>query len=66
MEVNEKCPTCGRKDCFGNEEGYCLVLTENNFGNRSCPFYKTEEKVAEEKEYVKNRLAELIEQKLEG
>ena len=56
MEVNEKCPTCGRSDCFGYQDGYCVVLSRNDFGDRSCPFFKTEEQVAKEKEYVNNRL----------
>ena len=54
-----KCPTCGKVECFGNEDGHCLVLSDNNFVNKECPFFKTREQVATEKEYCQNRLAEI-------
>ena len=65
MEVNEKCPTCGREDCFACKEGHCLILVRNDFGDRSCPFFKTNEQVAKEKEYVQKRLDSIINQNLE-
>lgn len=34
---------CSRKDCFANREGCCSVLSNNDFGKRPCPFYKTKE-----------------------
>lgn len=51
----KECPTCGRSECFGCEDGHCLVLTDNEF-NKDCPFFKTREQVAEEQEYCRNRL----------
>lgn len=33
-------PTCERLDCIKNSEGCCTILIENDFGERSCPFYK--------------------------
>ena len=65
MVVDEKCPVCGREDCFACQDGHCVVLIKNDFGDRSCPFYKTNEQVAKEKEYVQHRLAKIIEQNTE-
>ncbi len=31
---------CKKKTCFANVKGVCNVLTDTNFGKRSCPFYK--------------------------
>ena len=28
------------KDCFANVDGKCICLTDNNFPNKDCPFYK--------------------------
>lgn len=55
----QKCPSCNRKECFACEEGHCVVLIDNDFDYRECPFYKTKEQVAEEREYCRNRVAEL-------
>ena len=33
-------PLCGRGECFANKDGYCGILTDNDFGERECPFYK--------------------------
>ena len=54
----EKCPTCNKAECAGCEEGHCLILTKNDF-NKECPFFKTKEQVAEEREYCRKRMAEL-------
>lgn len=41
--------TCTRNDCFAwrekwyNHENVCEILYENDFGKRSCPFFKTRE-----------------------
>ena len=42
--VIKKVP-CDRHDCFGCMEGNCLVLTDNSFLDRPCPFFKTEDKI---------------------
>lgn len=47
-------PNCLRKDCFGNEYGCCRVLTANY--KLPCPFFKTNEQIAEEKKKTRARL----------
>ena len=42
-------PICNRKDCFGCEDGKCVVLVKNNFGPNGCPFFKTKQQAEEEK-----------------
>lgn len=43
-------PNCNREDCFACKDGKCELLTDNDFGKRECPFYKTEEEVKNIKE----------------
>ena len=39
-------PACNaHKDCFANKHGKCICLSDNDFGKRDCPFYKTESEV---------------------
>jgi len=52
--MNKESPSCQRKECFGNENGRCRVLTANY--KHPCPFFKTREQIAEEKEKTKERL----------
>lgn len=59
MKDLNKCPVCLTEECFGCEEGRCIVLTKKDFGGRKCPFFKTREQVAKEKEYCRQRMAEL-------
>lgn len=33
-------PLCGRGGCFANGDGFCKILTDNDFGKRECPFFK--------------------------
>ena len=40
MAKEQKFPRCNRMDCKANEGGACKALTDNNFGERACPFYK--------------------------
>lgn len=54
----QQCPACTVKECFACEEGHCLILTKNNF-DKKCPFFKTREQVAKEKEYCRNRMADI-------
>lgn len=42
----ETCPTCDKAECFACENGYCVILTNNQF-NRGCPFFKTREQANE-------------------
>lgn len=59
MKKYDKCPLCVMVECFACEQNHCVILTNNEFGYRSCPFFKTKEQVAEEKAYCENRLAEI-------
>ena len=36
-------PKCEKSECFGNEKGACVVLYDNDFCGRECPFYKSRE-----------------------
>ena len=56
MIERETNPTCGVVECFGCEEGHCIILTKNNF-NKACPFFKTREQVAKEKAMCAQRMA---------
>ena len=56
MDVQE-CPACNRAECFGCEEGHCVILIKNNFGKRGCPFFKTNEQVEKELAYCEERMA---------
>lgn len=56
MASIDKCKPCDKKECFGCEECRCIVLVDNNFGNKACPFFKTREQVEKEQEYVRQRL----------
>lgn len=53
-----RCPTCDKVECFGHDEGFCMVLIRNDFA-KECPFFKTKEQVAREREYCQMRMAEL-------
>lgn len=50
----KKEPICNREDCFACEGGQCVVLTNTNFGDRECPFFKTKEQAEKEKELYPN------------
>jgi hypothetical protein len=38
-------PACNREDCFACVDGKCVLLNNNDFGKRECPFYKTNDKI---------------------
>lgn len=45
-------PRCDTSTCFAYKSGRCVILIDNNFGERKCPFYKTqsaEEEIAHTK-----------------
>ena len=46
-------PKCDRFSCFAYSDGKCVILTNNNFGKRACPFYKTPAQIAAEEARVK-------------
>lgn len=52
-------PACNMPECFASEEKHCTILTKKEFGGRRCPFFKTREQVEEEREYCRNRMAEI-------
>ena len=39
-------PFSERADCFANKEKSCDCLTDNDFGDRACPFFKKRENVS--------------------
>lgn len=41
MLVYQNAPGCDKHECFACIDGKCIALTDNNFGERDCPFYKT-------------------------
>lgn len=44
MYQKKDLPTCNRTECKANrtdgERNYCNALTDNDFGDRECPFFK--------------------------
>ncbi len=59
-----KSPACILEECAGWENGHCVCLVENNFSGK-CPFFKTREQVAKEKEYCNQRIAEILKGEVE-
>ena len=57
MKDTNKCPACNVVECFACEDGFCVILNDNKFRNKKCPFTKTQEQVAKEKVYCAERLA---------
>lgn len=49
---------CKRLDCRGNIRGECTVLTDNNFGDRECPFFKTRKEFEEQEKYFEEKKRE--------
>ena len=47
-------PACNREDCFGYKNGKCVVLIDNNFGNRECPFYKNNDQINNTNDQINN------------
>ena len=39
--VRGKCKEC-KQDCFAYRFGHCEILNKCDFGERSCPFYKSQ------------------------
>lgn len=52
-------PRCSSVECFACEEGHCLILTNNKFKGKPCPFFKTKEQVLNEQARCKERLANI-------
>lgn len=59
MGNNKHCPACTKDECAANEDLHCIALTDNNFGGKECPFFKTKEQNEKERAYCEQRLAAL-------
>ena len=55
MFVSTDAP-CTENKCFAYKSGYCTSLQCSNFGDRKCPFYKTEDQLIKEKKRCEKRL----------
>jgi len=49
-------PVCDRCDCHAWQNGRCMALADNDFGSRSCPFYKNRDVNREEQKRCMERL----------
>ena len=47
------------KDCFANIDGRCICLTDNNFKNKDCPFYKNKGKSDAEQSRIIRHLIDI-------
>jgi hypothetical protein len=52
-------PICYVAECVSCVDGCCISLTNNNFGEGKCPFFKTSEQVLNEKAYCEQRLRDI-------
>lgn len=41
--------SCAKTDCTSYKNG-CIVLKDNNFNGKPCPFYKSREEITESEE----------------
>ena len=58
-------PRCNHvADCTACKEGFCMILKNNNFGDKLCPFYKSTEQNEKEKKAVRARLIAMDRQDL--
>ena len=53
-------PKCLRTVCFANYDCYCSALSNNDFGERDCPFFKTRRQLDEERAAIKARMRDKI------
>lgn len=49
-------PSCAKSTCFGFFRGRCAVLCDNDFGERTCPFFKTKEQKRQQETVGKERI----------
>ena len=42
-------PPCEERACFANKNKKCIVLSNNDFHGKPCPFFKTEEQLERER-----------------
>lgn len=50
---------CEKNECFAYKDGKCVALSDNQFGKRGCPFYKTNSQLAVQRVAVEKRLSEI-------
>jgi len=52
---------CSKSDCFayGHRTGCCQVLTDTDFGTRTCPFYKTKTQYENDRLRAAKRVSQL-------
>jgi len=49
----------GHYECFArSRNGVCNALSDTDFGNRDCPFYKTDKQIEEEDRRNRDREGE--------
>lgn len=58
MSKNE-CPVCNEAECFACENGLCVVLKDNDFKGKKCPFFKTNEQAEKEQAYCEERISKI-------
>ncbi len=59
MLVFQNAPSCDKRECFACHDGKCIALTDNKFGKRECPFFKSAERIALEERERKLKLEKL-------
>ena len=59
MSNGKRCPACYEAECAANKDLHCIALTDNNFGGKKCPFFKTKEQNEKERAYCEQRLEAL-------
>lgn len=57
-------PLCSNTHCASHREGKCMILKNNHFGDKACPFFKTTEQCKKEKKAVTDRLIAMDRQDL--
>lgn len=55
----ENIPVCDEAACFAYMDCRCVLLTDNNFKGKKCPFFKTIAQVEEENARHKERLEKI-------
>ncbi len=58
-------PLCAKSACFGCSGGKCAILSDNNFGMRTCPFFKTREQRQQQEQESKERIKAIKQQRKE-
>lgn len=55
--MSKSFPRCNHKPgCFAYKDGICRILKDTDFGDRACPFFKTQEQADEDNRRTRERL----------